>query len=208
MTDNYSNALIESVRGIEVVPINDVFLKDRKLFFDGAVDRESCNQLIKQLLYCEAEDNTKPVTLFINTPGGTVTDGLAIFDTIKLMKSPVTAVVTGIAASMGSIILLACDKERRLMLSHAKIMIHDASWGERNMGGMKPHEIRQELEQLEQTNERLVSIIAEGTGRTVEEVAKVTKNDSYFDANEAIEFGLASAIVDDGNFSDLVKKGA
>jgi ATP-dependent Clp protease protease subunit len=208
MTDNYSNALIESVRGIEVVPINDVFLKDRKLFFDGAVDRESCNQLIKQLLYCEAEDNTKPVTLFINTPGGTVTDGLAIFDTIKLMKSPVTAVVTGIAASMGSIILLACDKERRLMLNHAKIMIHDASWGERNMGGMKPHEIRQELEQLEQTNSRLVSIIAERTGKTLEEVTEVTKNDSYFDAAEAIEFGLASAIVDDKTFTNLLKKGA
>ncbi len=208
MTNNHSNIIMESSRGISVVPINDSFMRDRKLFFDGAVDEESCNQLIKQLIYLEAEDNTLPITLFLNTPGGSVSDGLAIYDTIRLLKSPLTAVVTGTAASMGSIILLACEKQRRLMLRHSKIMIHDASFGKREIGGMKPAEIREMLADLEKTNSRLVEIIADRCGKSVDEVAQITKNDSYFDAEEAIKFGLASAIVDDVTFAELIRKGA
>ncbi len=204
--NNTSNILMESVRGMEVLPIDDVFLKERKVFLIGEVNDESCNDLIKKLLYLEAQDNTKPVTLFINSPGGDVGSGLAVYDTIRLMRSPVTAVVTGIAASMGSLIFLACPKGNRLMLPSSKIMIHDCSWGKHEMGGKKPHEVQQELEQLKATNERLVGIIAERTGRTVEEVADVTRFDTYYDAEEAIEFGLASAVVNNTNFDMIVRK--
>ena len=107
---------------------------------------------------------------------------------------------------MGSIIMLACDEDKRLMLPSSKVMIHDCSWGHREMGGMKPFEIEQELRQLEQVNERLVSIIAERTGKTVKQVSNVTMSDSYFNAEEAIEFGLASKVIDSDCLSELMKR--
>ncbi len=203
-----ANVILESVRGLSPIPIEDVFLRDRKIFLVGEVNDESCNELIKELLYMEAEDDTKPITLFINSPGGDVGSGLAVYDTIRLLKSPVTAVVTGIAASMGSIILLACDEDKRLMLPSSKVMIHDCSWGRHEMGGKKPFEVEEELNQLKRTNERLVAILAERTGKTTKEIAKVTKSDSYFGAEEAIKFGLASKVIDSMTLSNLMKKGA
>ncbi|MCR5280061.1 MAG: ATP-dependent Clp protease proteolytic subunit [Lachnospiraceae bacterium] len=203
-----ANIIYESVRGLSAIPIEDSFLRDRKIFLVGEVNDETCNTLIKELLYMESEDNSKPITLFINSPGGDVGSGLAVYDTIRLLKSPVTAVVTGIAASMGSIILLACDKDKRFMLPSSRIMIHDCSWGRRDMGGKKPFEVEEELKQLEKTNAKLLSIISKRCGKTMNEVAAVTKNDNYFDAEEAISFGLATAILDDKKFSLITKKGA
>ncbi len=205
--NDMANVLFESVRGVSAVDIDDVMLRDRKIFFVGNVSDRSCNELIKELLYMEAEDSTKPITLFIDSPGGSVKSGLGVYDTIRLLKSPVTAVVTGIAASMGSIILLACDPDRRFMLPSASVMIHDASFGSMDIGGMKPHEIQHEVDLLNQTNERLISIIAERTGKSPEEVSEVTKHDSYFTASEAIEFGLASATLDSEQLGSLLKKG-
>lgn len=201
-----ANIMLESVRGFDAIPIDDVFLKDRKIFLVGSVTDESCNDLIKKLLYLESTDNTRPITVFLNTPGGSVWDGLSVYDTIRLMKSPVTAVVTGIAASMGSVLLLACEKENRLMLPSSRIMIHDCSWGKKDFGGMKPGAIQEELDMLKNTNERLLNIIAERTGHTVDEIAAVTKSDAWFDAGEAIRFGLASAVIDETNFETLIRK--
>ncbi len=198
-----SNVIYESVRGLSAIPIEDAFLRERKIFLVGEVNDESCNELIKQLLYMESQDNTKPITLFINSPGGEVGSGLAVYDTIRLLKSPVTAVVTGMAASMGSIIMLACDKDRRFMLPSSRIMIHDCSWGRRDMGGKKPFEVEEELNQLKNTNEKLLSIIADRCGKTVEEVAEVTKKDSYYTAEEAIRFGLVKAVLDEKSFSKI-----
>lgn len=198
-----SNVIYESVRGLSTIAIEDAFLRDRKVFLVGEVNDGSCNELIKQLLYMESQDNTKPITLFINSPGGQVGSGLAVYDTIRLLKSPVTAVVTGMAASMGSIIMLACDKGRRFMLPSSRIMIHDCSWGSHDMGGKKPFEVEEELNQLRNTNEKLLSIIAERCGKTVEEVAEVTKKDSYYNAEEAIKFGLVTAVLNEKNFSKI-----
>ena len=202
-----SNVIYESVRGIQAIPIEDAFLRDRKIFLVGEVNDESCNELIKQLLFMEAEDNTRPITLYINSPGGDVTSGLAVYDTLRLMKSPVTAVVTGIAASMGSIIMLGCDKERRFMLPSSRVMIHDCSFGRRDIGGQKPGEVEEVLNQLKNTNARLLSIIAERTGKTIKQIQKVTQNDSYFDAKEAVEFGLATAVLDEKGFAAVTQKG-
>ncbi|MCR4788777.1 MAG: ATP-dependent Clp protease proteolytic subunit [Lachnospiraceae bacterium] len=198
------NIIYESVRGITPISIDDVMLRNRKIFLVGDVSETSCNELIKELLYLESEDNTQPITLFINSPGGSVRDGLGVYDTIRLLKSPVTAVVTGIAASMGSIILLACDPKRRFMLPSASVMIHDASFGKMDVGGMKPHEIQHEVDMLNQTNERLISIIAERTGKSKDQVSEVTKHDAYFNADEAIEFGLASAVIGPEQLSNLI----
>ncbi len=202
-----ANIILESVRGFDALPIDDVFLKDRKIFLIGQVNDESCNELIKELLYMEAQDNTKPIVLFINSPGGDVGSGLAVYDTIRLLKSPVYVVVTGIAASMGSIIMLACDEDKRLMLPNSKVMIHDCSWGSHEMGGKKPYEVEEELNQLKKTNERLVSIIANRTGKTVKQISKVTRFDSYFGAKEAIDFGLVSKVIDKDELTKLIGKG-
>jgi ATP-dependent Clp protease protease subunit len=201
-----ANVVLESVRGFDAIPIDDIFLRERKIFLVGSVTDESCNDLIKKLLYLESVDNSKPVTVFLNSPGGSVWDGLSVYDTIRLMKSPVTAVVTGIAASMGSVLLLACEKENRLMLPSSRIMIHDCSWGKRDFGGVKPGVIQEELDMLKKTNERLLSIIAERTGHKVDEISEITKEDAWFDAGEAIEFGLASAVIDETNFETLIRK--
>ncbi len=200
--------IYESVRGVQAIKIEDDFLRDRKIFLVGEVNDESCNELIKQLLYMESEDNTRPITLFITSPGGDVTSGLAVSATIRLMKSPVTAVVMGIAASMASIIMLACDEDRRFALPSSKILIHDCSWGSRNMGGYKPHEVEQELNQLKNTNARLLAIIAERCKKTVKQVAKVTMHDRYFDTDEAISFGLITAVLDNDSFDKIAEKGA
>lgn len=201
--NNNSNIIFESVRGLATLPIDDVFLRERKIFLVGEVNDQSCNSLITKLLYLEGMDNTRPIYLFINSPGGIVGSGLAVYDTIRLMKSPIYAVITGLAASMGSILFLACDN--RLMLPSSRLMIHDCSWGSHEMGGKKPHEIQQELDQLKKTNERLVSIIAERTGKTEEEIAEVTRFDTYFDAEEAIKFGLATAVIDSESFGQMCK---
>ena len=202
-----ANVIVESVRGLSSLPIDDIFLRDRKIFLIGEVNDESCNNLIKELLYLESQDDTAPITLFINSPGGEVGSGLAVYDTIRLMKAPVYTLVTGIAASMGSVILLACDEDKRLMLPNSRIMIHDCSWGRHEMGGKKPYEIEEELNQLKATNEKIISIIAERTGKTKKEIAKVTKYDSYFDAESAIKFGLASAVVSSDTLSGFAQKG-
>jgi ATP-dependent Clp protease protease subunit len=201
-----SNILLESVRGTEIVPIDDIFLRERRIFLVGSVTDESCNDLIKKLLYLESTDNTRPVTIFLNSPGGSVWDGLSVYDTIRLMKSPVTAVVTGIAASMGSILLLACEKENRLMLPSSRIMIHDCSWSTRDFGGVKPGVIQEELDMLKKTNERLISIIAERTGHEPGEIAEITKSDAWFNAEEAVAFGLASSVIDEKSFETLIRK--
>ena len=203
-----ANVILESVKGPQLVPIDDIFLHDRRIFFCGEVTDASCNDLIKKLLYLESRDSKKPIQLFINSPGGSVGDGLSVYDVIRTMSAPVTAIVTGIAASMGSIILCACDSDKRLMLENSKVMIHDCAWGHNDMGGKKPHEVAEELRQLSKVNERLVSILAERCGKTIEEVSEVTKKDSYFDAEEAIEFGLASKIIDTETLGRLMKEGA
>ncbi len=202
-----ADILIESVRGIANMPIDSVFLKDRKVFLVGEVTDSVCNNLIKELLYLEAEDNTKPITLYINSPGGDVISGLGVFDTIRLLSSPVRTVVTGEAASMGSIIMLAAEKENRFILPNSKVMIHDCSWSRRDMGGKKPFQIEEELSELKRMNEKLLDIIAQRCGRTVEEVAEQTKDDHFFDAEEAVAFGLAGSILDRDSFGILTTKG-
>ena len=188
------NIILDSVRGLQPVPIDDMFLKDRKIFLVGEVNDASCNDLIKQLLYMEAEDNTLPITLFINSPGGQVGSGLAVYDTIMMMEAPVRTVCIGTCASMGAILFLA--GERRQMMRHGKIMIHDPAFGGRHeMGGKKPHEIQAELDDLNRCREALAVIISERTGKSMDEIYEVTANDTYYNADEAVAFGLANEII-------------
>lgn len=183
----------ETARGYELFTLEDNFFRERKIFLTSMMDADSSNELIKQLMYLNQKNPKEEITLYINSPGGEVTSGLAVYDCIRMMTAPVRTVCIGTAASMGSILFLAGD--RREMLPHTKIMVHDPAFGARDIGGMKPLEIQKEVDDLMNVREILCEIIAERTGRTKEEVYEKTKIDSYFRAEEAVEFGLATAII-------------
>lgn len=187
-----ANILKESVRGIELIPIEDELLGRREIFLVESVNAETMNTLFKQLMYLEKSDNTQEITLYINSPGGNVISGLAVYDYIRLMKSPLKTVCVGDASSMGAILFLAGDK--REMLEHTRIMIHDPSYSNFDMSGKKPHEIQQEVDSLKKCRETLAKIISEKTGKTLKEIYKITANDTFFDSDEAVKFGLATGI--------------
>lgn len=185
--------LKETVRGIQQLNIEDELLQSREIFITDEINNETANELLKQLIYLEREDNTKEITLYINSPGGEVTSGFAVYDYMKLMRSPIKTVCIGTAASMASILFLAGSK--REMFEHTKIMIHDPSCSA-NISGMKPLEVKKILDKLMQTREITAKIIADRTGKYLDEVLEKTKEDSFFTAEEALKFGLATRIID------------
>lgn len=192
-----ANILKETVRGLQPICIEDELLMGREVFLVEAVDAKSCNELLKQLMYLEKEDCEKEITLYINSPGGEVSSGLAVYDYISIMKAPVRTVCVGTAASMGAILFLA--GKNREMLPHTRIMIHDPSYSSGNIAGRKSHELQHQLDKLNESRESLARIIAEKTGKTIEEIYEVTAEDTYYSAKEAVEFGLATGIITNNN---------
>ncbi len=184
----------ETVRGLDLINLEDELLQNREIFLTEEVDADTTNELMKQLMYLEMQDDEAEITLYINSPGGDVISGLAVYDYMTMMKAPIRTVSIGTAASMGAILFLAGDK--RQMLPHTRIMIHDPSYGHANMDGKKPHEIQHALDKLNETREITAKIIAERTGKRLEDIYAVTADDTYYNAEEALEFGLATEIID------------
>lgn len=193
-----ANPLIleETVRGIQPIQIEDELLRRREIFLTSEVNAETASALFKQLLYLERQDPGAPVTLYISSPGGQVDSGMAVYDLIRLMRSPVRTVCIGLAASMGSILFLAGDT--RAMLPDTRLMIHDPSFGGGNMTGKKPLQLQKELEGLMQIREVLTAVIAERTGLSVEQVREMTAEDTYLTARRSLELGLATEIITRG----------
>lgn len=192
-----ANLIRETVNGMSVLSAEDVLFNNREIFLTKSVDVDTSTELIKQLMVLEKLDPKKEITFYINSPGGEVISGLAVYDYIQLMKAPVRTVCIGTAASMGAILFLAGDK--REMLSHTRLMIHDPAYGGGDMAGKKSHELQQYVDKLRQMQEITAKIIAEKTGRTLEDVYEKTKEDSYFNTSEAMEYGLATGIVTEIN---------
>lgn len=186
------HSLRESSRGIEPIILADDFLDKRKIFLTRQVDAETMDDLFQKLYYLELKDPGKDITLFINSPGGEVTSGLAVFDLIAGMESKVNTVCIGLAASMGAMLFLAGN--RRIMLPHTKVMIHDPSYSRADMSYRKPDEIDEFVKDLKKTRDLLVELIAKRSGKLTRTVRKITRNDSYFTAEEAVDFGLATEI--------------
>lgn len=187
-----ANVIKETVRGIDLVPLNDELFSSRELFLTSMIDHQSSCELIKSLMYLDRQDNSE-ITIYINSPGGEVMSGLALFDQISMMRSPVRTVCIGTAASMGAIIFLAGQK--RQMYPHAQLMIHDPSYDRNDISGLKPHEVRQELDKLNEVRKTTAEIISEKTGKPIKEVYKLTANDTFFTAQEAVASGFADEIV-------------
>ncbi len=190
---NKPEIIKETSRGIEKInTVSELYTSGRMLFLNGSIGSEECAGIITSLLYLEKTDPDSPVTLIINSPGGEVRSGLAVYDVLSLMKSPVITVCMGQAASMGSIIFLAGDK--RIMLPHSELMIHDPSYGSFNADHMKPHEIQERVDSLRKTGDELVRIVVNRTGNDEETIRQKMKEDSFFNADEALAFGLATKI--------------
>ncbi|MBM3865090.1 MAG: ATP-dependent Clp protease proteolytic subunit [Verrucomicrobia bacterium] len=170
------------------------FLEQRKIFLWGAVTDETAKDLTEKLLYLEASAPGKDITFYINTPGGSITAGMAVYDTIQLISSPVTVVVTGMAASMGSILLSAAPKGRRLLYPHSRVLIHQPLISGRMIGPAS--DINIQAQEMEKLRAELNQILANASGQPLERINRDTDRDFYLTAREAIEYGLADRIVD------------
>lgn len=174
--------------------IQKKFLEQRKIFLWGAVTDETAKDITEKLLYLEASDPGKDITFYMNTPGGSITAGMAIYDTIKLIASPVTVVVTGMAASMGSILLSAPQKGRRLLYPHARVLIHQPLITGRMVGPAS--DINIQAKEMEKLRAELNHILSAASGQPIEKIAKDSDRDFYLNAEEAIAYGLADKIVE------------
>jgi ATP-dependent Clp protease protease subunit len=173
--------------------IQKKFLEQRKIFLWGAVTDETAKDLTEKLLYLEAVAPGKEITFYMNTPGGSITAGMAVYDTMRLITSPVTVVVTGMAASMGSILLSGTKKGRRLLYPHSRVLIHQPLISGRFIGPATDINI-QALE-MEKIRKELNQILADASGQSLEKISRDTDRDFYLNAEEAIAYGLADKIV-------------
>jgi ATP-dependent Clp protease protease subunit len=174
--------------------IQKKFLEQRKIFLWGAVTDQSAKDLTEKLLYLEAIAPGQPITFYMNTPGGSITAGMAVYDTIKLISSPVTVVVTGMAASMGSILLSSAKKGNRYIYPHARVLIHQPLITGRMVGPAS--DINIQAKEMEKLRAELNQILANASGQSIEKVTKDSDRDYYLNAEEAIAYGLADHIVE------------
>jgi ATP-dependent Clp protease protease subunit len=170
------------------------FLEQRKIFLWGAVTDATAKDLTEKLLYLESVGPGQEITFYLNSPGGSVTAGMAVFDTMKLITSPITVVVTGMAASMGSILLCGAAKGRRLIYPHARVLIHQPLISGRMVGPAT--DINIQAKEMEKLRVELNHILATSSGQPIERIDKDTDRDFYLTAPEAIAYGLADRIVD------------
>ena len=166
-------------------------LKDRIIFLGGEVTDDEANLIVAQMLFLEADDPDKDISLYINSPGGSITAGMAIYDTMQYIRCDVSTICIGMAASMGAFLLAAGAKGKRRALPNGEILIHQP------LGGAlgQATEVAIHAEQLIKTREKMNKILAERTGQTVEQIALDTERDHYMTAEEALKYGLIDEII-------------
>ncbi|WP_298321156.1 ClpP family protease [uncultured Aquimarina sp.] len=170
--------------------IDKKFLEERSVFLWGQVDDKSAKHVIDRLMYLDMISNEE-IKLYINSPGGYVTSGFAMYDTIKALKSPVSTICTGLAASMGSILLSVGEKGRRFIQPHAKVMIHQPSGGARGQAS----NIEIQATEILKTKELSAQILADNCGQEIEKVLKDFNRDYWMDAQESIEYGIVDGVL-------------
>jgi ATP-dependent Clp protease protease subunit len=181
--------------------IDGAILDARRIFICDAIDSASTEEAIRKLWYLELTDPGKPILIVINSPGGSVDSGFAIWDQVKLISSPVTTLVTGLAASMGSVLSLCAEPKRRFATPNARIMIHQPRLGGSIQGQATDLEIQ--AKEMIKTRTMLVSIYMEATGKDFKTIDRAIDRDTWMTAAEALEFGLLDGIVT--SFKDLTK---
>ena len=182
----------QTSRGERSFDIFSRLLNDRIIFLSEEVNDTTASLIVAQLLYLEAQDPDKDIQFYINSPGGSVTAGMAIYDTMRYIKCDVATICVGMAASMGAFLLSAGTKGKRLALPNAEIMIHQPSAG--TQGQITDMAIH--MKRLQTIKERMNRIMAENTGRTIEEVTAACERDNFMTAEEALAFGLVDRVLD------------
>lgn len=180
----------ESSSGFFFYELQDDMLQHRELECTGPIDSDSVYDLCRQLRYLQREDPDGEITMYINSPGGEVDSGLALYDVMKGISCPIRTVCLGVAASMGAVLFAAGDK--REILPHGRVMIHDPLISSTGGSALHLHEISRNLLK---TREELCEILAQHTGHTLDDIYKKTAQDCWFNAEEAVTFGLADCII-------------
>ena len=186
--------VIEQTGGVErQYDIYSRLLKDRIIFIGEEIDDRLASVVVAQLLFLEAEDPDKDINIYINSPGGSVTAGMAIYDTMRYIKPDISTICVGMAASMGAFLLAAGTEGKRYCLPNAEIMIHQP------LGGVKgqAEDIRIHAEWILKTREKLNKILSENTGQPLEKVAADTDRDNFMSAEEAAEYGIIDKVIKD-----------
>ena len=197
MYNNIYNALVPMVveqdgKGERSYDIFSRLLNDRIIFLSDEVNDATASLVVAQLLFLEAKDPDKDISFYINSPGGSVTAGMAIYDTMNFIKCDVSTICIGMAASMGAFLLSAGTKGKRIALPNSEIMIHQPLGGAKGQAS----DIKIQAELILRTRDNLNRILAENTGRSVEEIARDTERDNFMTAKQALEYGLIDKIFD------------
>ena len=182
----------QTARGERAYDIYSRLLKDRVVFIIGGVDDQVANLVVAQLLYLESENADKDIHLYINSPGGAVTAGLSIYDTIQFIKPDVSTICIGQAASMGAVLLAGGEKGKRFCLPHSRIMIHQPSGGFQGQAADIDIQAREVLK----LRSRLNDILAKHTGRTLKQIQQDSDRDNFMDAEAAVEYGLIDSVLE------------
>ena len=183
----------QTSRGERAYDIYSRLLKERVIFLVGPVEDNVANLIIAQLLYLESENPDKDINLYINSPGGSVSAGLAIYDTMQFIKPGVSTMCVGQAASMGALLLAGGEKRKRYCLPHSRVMIHQPLGGFQGQAS----DIDIHAREILQARERLNRIFSEHTGQSLETIKNDTERDNFMSANEAKEYGLIDAVLDE-----------
>ena len=176
----------------------DIFsrlLKDRIIYLGEDVNPTTSSLIIAQMLFLESEDPDKEIYFYINSPGGSITDGMAIVDTMNYIKCPVSTFCVGLAASMGAVLLAAGEKGKRFAMPNSEVMIHQPLIGGGGLQGQAT-EIKIHADHLVRTREKLNKFLSERTGKSLEQIEKDTERDNYMTAEQALEYGLIDGIMD------------
>jgi ATP-dependent Clp protease, protease subunit len=181
----------QSGRGERAYDIYSRLLKERVIFLVGPVNDHSANLIVAQMLFLESENPDKDISLYINSPGGSVSAGMAIYDTMQFIKPDVSTLCTGLAASMGAFLLAAGAKGKRFSLPNSRIMIHQPLGGAQGQAA----DIEIQAREILYLRDRLNHILAEKTGRTVEQISKDTDRDNFMSATEAAEYGMIDKVL-------------
>jgi len=181
----------QSGRGERAYDIYSRLLKERVIFLVGPVNDQAANLIVAQLLFLESENPDKDISLYINSPGGSVSAGMAIFDTMQFIKPDVSTLCTGLAASMGAFLLAAGAKGKRFSLPNSRIMIHQPLGGAQGQAA----DIEIQAREILYLRDRLNHILAEKTGRSVEQISKDTDRDNFMSAAEAADYGMIDKVL-------------
>lgn len=174
--------------------------QERIIFLGQEVTDSLANSIVAAMLYLDSDDPGKPIYLYINSPGGSVTAGMAIYDTMQYIKSEVVTICVGLAASMGAFLLAAGGKGKRLALPHARIMIHQPLGG---VGRRQATDIQIEAKEILRVRQQLNEMLAERTGKSIEQIQKDTDRDYFMSAAEAVEYGLIDRVVENQHVASV-----